>query len=129
MKCRLALLTLLVVGLAALLLGCPRETGTEAPKTKPPVVTPTPLPGTSGEKAGEGQLADLVAGGTLMRDSCTQCHGIDKVQKVQKREVSAEEWGKIVARMQQHAEEMKKTAITDEQAKEIVNFLSSTVPE
>jgi len=127
MKCRLALLTLLVVGLAALLLGCPRETGTETPKTETPVVTPTP--GTSGEKTGEGQLADLVAGGTLMRDSCTQCHGIDKVEKVQKRKVSAEEWGKIVARMQQHAEEMKKTAITDEQAKEIVNFLSSTVPE
>jgi hypothetical protein len=38
----------------------------------------------------------------------------------------AEEWGTIVAGMQKKAEEMKKTPITDEEAKQVLEYILAT---
>jgi mono/diheme cytochrome c family protein len=101
---------------AMVVLGCPKQTGTEAPKTGTPVATPA----TGRTTPGETKAPDAAA---LMQDRCTQCHGIDKVEK---HKASAEEWGKIVAGMQKNAEKMRKTPITDEEAKQIVEHILAT---
>ncbi|MBM3476008.1 MAG: hypothetical protein FJX75_22290 [Armatimonadetes bacterium] len=125
MNCRMAALVLLVMGLAVLLAGCPQKTSTEAPKTETTVQPAAPTTAAEGETktAEAGSTVDAKA---LVEDRCTQCHGIDKVEK---EKGDAEEWGAIVGKMQQNAERMKKTPITDEEAAKIKEYLAATYPK
>jgi len=149
---RIVLPALLILASGLLISGCPKQTDTEMAKTDttvqpPPVVQPPVAGGEAAKaesgapdeagkagseaeagaaKAASGTAADaeaLMVGQRLLMDRCTQCHGIDKVEK---EKGDAEEWGKIVKRMQGHAAEKQKTPITDDEAKQILDHILAT---
>jgi len=142
MSWRITALTAVIVVAAMLLAGCPQKTSTEATKTETtvqPAAPPAPagaetktaepaaLP--TAEEEGETKTAETAEAAptgdvaALVQDRCTQCHGIDKVEK---EKADAEGWAKIVGEMQRNAEKMKKTPITDEEAKQIVDHILAT---
>jgi cytochrome c5 len=126
MALRFALLTVLAVALAALVCGCPKQTNTETPKTDTSV-QPAP-PTSTGAEATKTEGTAGVGVETLLKDRCTQCHSIDRIEKEQAK-ADAEEWGKIIKRMQDHAVKKNKTPITDEEAKTIMDHLLATAPK
>jgi mono/diheme cytochrome c family protein len=122
MKLRTAALIVAVGLLVVLVAGCPKQTGTEATKTDT-TVQPVSPPAAAGTETKAAGTAAPDEGRKLVEERCTQCHGIDKVEKGK---ADAEEWGKTVAQMQKNAEKMKKTPITDEEAAKIVEYLAAT---
>jgi cytochrome c5 len=111
---------LLLAFAAVLLSGCPKQAppasdlpvgGPSAGTGKTPIPTPAP--------AGDAKQ--------LVEQKCTQCHGMDKVEKEQK-EADAEEWAKIVKQMQARALKMKKEPISDDEAQQILEYLQAPAP-
>ncbi|MBM3497313.1 MAG: hypothetical protein FJX74_01460 [Armatimonadetes bacterium] len=147
MSARIALLTAMVFGLALVLSGCPQKTDTGVAKIETaPESLPTPPSedeaakaeteasdeaeatktepaAPSGEEAAKSEPAPAGDAGSLLQDRCTQCHGIDRVEK---EKADAEEWGKIVKRMQGHAVKKQKTPIADDEAKQILEHILAT---
>jgi mono/diheme cytochrome c family protein len=121
MRARVALLTLLALSLVLVLTGCPQKTETEVVQPETPQPPPEPAPPAGDAAKGEPAPVGDVAG--LVQERCTQCHGIDRVEKEQ---ADAEEWGKIVKRMQGHAVKKQKTPITDDEVKQIVEYVVAT---
>ena len=125
MSWRITALTAVIVVAAMLLAGCPQKTSTEATKTET-TVQPAAPPAPAGAETKTAETAEAAPTGdvaALVQDRCTQCHGIDKVEK---EKADAEGWAKIVGEMQRNAEKMKKTPITDEEAKQIVDHILAT---
>ena len=122
MSWRIAALTIVVAIALALVAGCPQKTNTEVTKTDAAVqpVAPPAATGAETKAAGTAPTGDAKQ---LVEDRCTQCHGIDKVEK---EKADAEGWGKTVAQMQKNAEKMKKTPITDDEAAKIKEYLAAT---
>jgi mono/diheme cytochrome c family protein len=63
-------------------------------------------------------------GAVLFKDRCSQCHALPDPQRH-----TAKEWPTIVEKMRRYMQSMDKKAITDNEEKQIVSYLSRFPPK